>query len=61
MQKHHWNMVEPQSVNIHRFLGSTYYTEINQVDALIERTTAIGGVPVAGLGMLPYIVWSLLG
>lgn len=46
-QKHHWLVEGPQFRDIHLFLEEGY-TEIHeQLDAIAERITAIGGVPTS--------------
>lgn len=45
-QKHHWLVEGPQFRDIHLFLEEGYNEIHAQVDALAERITAIGGVPV---------------
>lgn len=46
-QKHHWLVEGPQFRDVHLFLEQSY-TEIHQqVDAIAERMTALGGVPTS--------------
>lgn len=46
-QKHHWLVEGPQFRDIHHFLEDGYTQIHKQVDAVAERITAIGGVPVS--------------
>ncbi len=46
-QKHHWLVEGPQFRDIHLFLEEGYNEIHEQLDAIAERITAIGGVPTS--------------
>lgn len=46
-QKHHWLVEGPQFRDIHHFLEDNYNVVHEQLDAIAERVTAIGGVPTS--------------
>ncbi|MEQ9096904.1 MAG: DNA starvation/stationary phase protection protein DpsA [Phycisphaerales bacterium] len=46
-QKHHWLVEGPQFRDIHLFLEDNYNEVHEQLDAIAERITAIGGVPTS--------------
>jgi starvation-inducible DNA-binding protein len=46
-QKHHWLVEGPQFRDIHLFLEEGYNEIHEQLDAVAERITAIGGVPTS--------------
>jgi len=46
-QKHHWLVEGPQFRDIHVFLEEAYTEVHQQVDAVAERMTALGGIPTS--------------
>ena len=45
--KHHWLVVGPSFLELHRFLEE-HYTEVHShLDAIAERMTALGGIPTS--------------
>jgi len=46
-QKHHWLVEGPQFHDVHVFLQKHYEEVHENVDALAERITAIGGIPTS--------------
>lgn len=46
-QKHHWLVEGPQFRDLHLFLGENYKQIHDDVDALAERVTLLGGIPTS--------------
>jgi len=46
-QKHHWLVEGPQFRDLHLFLAENYTAVHNEVDALAERITLLGGIPTS--------------
>lgn len=46
-QKHHWLVEGPQFRDLHHLLEESYNEVHQQLDAIAERITAIGGVPTS--------------
>lgn len=46
-QKHHWLVEGPQFRDLHHMLEASYNEVHEQLDAVAERMTAIGGVPTS--------------
>ncbi|WP_336022969.1 DNA starvation/stationary phase protection protein DpsA [Halobellus salinisoli] len=52
LKKHHWNVEGAEFRDLHLFLGEAAAEAEEFADELAERAQALGGVPVAGMGVL---------